>query len=37
LPIRNLLRRLDNENKLNLFKNVHVVRNKINRRWFFVN
>lgn len=35
LPIRNILRELDAENKLNLLKNVKVVRNPINRNWYF--
>ena len=37
LPIRNLLRQLDAENKLGLIKNVKVVRNNINRNWYFIN
>ena len=36
LPIRNLLRDLDKENKLNLLKHVKVVRNAVNRNWYFV-
>ena len=35
LPIRNLLRELDSENKLSLLKNCKVVRNQINRNWYF--
>lgn len=35
LPIRNLLRELDAENKLDLLKHVKVVRNAINRNWYF--
>lgn len=35
LPIRNLLRELDTENKLSLLKNCKVVRNHINRNWYF--
>ncbi len=35
LPIRNLLRELDTENKLSLLKNCKVVRNQINRNWYF--
>lgn len=35
LPIRNLLRELDAENKLALLKHVKVVRNTINRNWYF--
>lgn len=37
LPIRNLLRGLDGEKKLGLIKNVKVVRNDINRSWYFIN
>ncbi|MEJ8818766.1 hypothetical protein [Lacibacter sp. H407] len=35
LPIRNLLRDLDAENKLNLLKHVKVIRNAVNRNWYF--
>ena len=35
LPIRNLLRELDAENKLDLLNHVKVVRNAINRNWYF--
>lgn len=35
LPIRNLLRELDAKNKLPLLKNVIVIRNAINRNWYF--
>lgn len=35
LPIRNLLRTLDSESKLDLLKHCKVVRNKVNRRWYF--
>lgn len=37
LPIRNLLRQLDSENKLSLLKHCKVVRHSINRNWYFVN
>ena len=37
LPIRNILRMLDKENKLHLLKHVTVVRNTINRNWYFKN
>ena len=36
LPIRALLRDLDREDKLPLLTHVHVVRNAINRNWYFV-
>ena len=36
LPIRSLLRHLDQENKLSLLKNVQVVRHAVNRNWFFI-
>lgn len=36
LPIRNLLRELDTENKLGLLKHVKVIRNTINRNWYFI-
>ena len=35
LPIRNILRRLDSENKLSLLKHCKVVRNAVNRNWYF--
>lgn len=35
LPIRNLLRQLDEAGKLKLLKHCKVVRNKINRNWYF--
>jgi hypothetical protein len=35
LPIRELLRDLDKENKLYLLKHVKVVRNDVNSNWFF--
>jgi hypothetical protein len=35
LPIRNLLRQLDEENKLSLLKHCKVVRHAVNRNWFF--
>lgn len=35
LPIRNLLRELDAENKLHLLKHVKVIRNEVNRNWYF--
>jgi hypothetical protein len=35
LPIRNLLRQLDKENKLHLFKHIKVVRKPVNRNWYF--
>ncbi|QEM07198.1 hypothetical protein DIU31_028240 [Mucilaginibacter rubeus] len=34
-PIRNLLRELDAENKLNLLKHCKVVRKSANRNWYF--
>lgn len=37
LPIRNLLRELDAENKLGLLKHVKVIRNAVNRNWYFIN
>ena len=36
LPIRNLLRALDKENKLHLLKHCRVVRNAVNRNWYFI-
>jgi hypothetical protein len=36
LPIRSLLRQLDKEGKLHLLKHAHVVRNAVNRNWYFV-
>jgi hypothetical protein len=36
LPIRNILRTLDAENKLSLLKHCKVVRNDVNRNWYFV-
>jgi hypothetical protein len=35
LPIRNILRALDAENKLGLLKHCKVVRNAVNRNWYF--
>ena len=35
LPIRNLLREIDAEKKLDLLKHVKVVRNAVNRNWYF--
>lgn len=35
LPIRNLLRQLDAENKLSLLKHCKVVRHSVNRNWYF--
>jgi hypothetical protein len=35
LPIRNLLRQLDTENKLSLIKHCKVIRHKTNRNWYF--
>ena len=35
LPIRNLLRKLDAENKLDLLKHCKVIRHKMNRSWYF--
>jgi hypothetical protein len=35
LPIRNLLRELDKEGKLTLLKNCKVIRNEVNRNWYF--
>lgn len=35
LPIRNLLRELDSENKLLILNNVRVFRNIKNRNWYF--
>jgi len=35
LPIRNILRELDKENKLDLLKHVKVIRNEKNRSWYF--
>ncbi len=37
LPIRNILRALDAENKLSLLVHSKVVRNKVNRNWYFIN
>lgn len=36
LPIRSLLRDLDKDDKLTLLKHVKVVRNEVNRNWYFV-
>ena len=36
LPIRSLLRHLDQENKLSLLKHVQIVRHKVNINWYFV-
>lgn len=35
LPIRNLLRELDKENKLSLIRNLKVDRKAVNRNWYF--
>ena len=35
LPIRDLLRAMDAENKLSLLKHVRVVRHTVNRNWYF--
>jgi len=35
LPIRSLLRHLDQDNKLSLLKHVQVVRHAVNRNWYF--
>lgn len=35
LPIRNVLRALDEANKLSLIKHCKVVRNQANRNWYF--
>lgn len=35
LPVRNLLRTLDAENKLGMLKHCKVVRNTVNRNWYF--
>lgn len=35
LPIRNLLRELDKENKLSFIKHLRVDRKDINRNWYF--
>lgn len=35
LPIRNLLRQLDAENKLSLLNHCKVVRHEVNRNWYF--
>jgi hypothetical protein len=35
LPIRNLLRDLDKENKLHLLKHIKVARHPVNRNWYF--
>jgi len=35
LPIRELLRDLDNENKLYLLKHVKAVRKNVNSNWYF--
>lgn len=37
LPIRNLLRQLDAENKLSLLRHCKVVRHSANRNWYFEN
>jgi hypothetical protein len=36
LPIRNILRELDAENKLDLLVHCKVVRNQVNRNWYFI-
>lgn len=36
LPIRNILRKLDAENKLSLLHHCKVVRHATNRNWYFV-
>ncbi len=36
LPIRNILRDLDSESKLNLLKHCKVIRKDINRNWYFL-
>jgi hypothetical protein len=36
LPIRSLLRHLDQENKLSLLMHVQVVRHAVNRNWYFM-
>jgi hypothetical protein len=35
LPIRNFLRKLDSEKMLGLLTHVKVVRNAVNRNWYF--
>ena len=35
LPIKNLLRDLDKENKLSLLKHTKVIRHSVNRKWYF--
>lgn len=35
LPIRQLLNQLDEANKLHMFKHIRVMRNEINRNWYF--
>jgi len=35
LPIRNLLRDLDKEDKLSLLKYTKVIRHSVNRNWYF--
>lgn len=35
LPIRNILRNLDAENKLNMLKHCKVIRHAVNRSWYF--
>ena len=35
LPLRNFLRELDSENKLDLLKHIKVERKEINRNWYF--
>jgi hypothetical protein len=35
LPIRNILRDLDSENKLSFLKHVLVIRHSVNRNWYF--
>lgn len=35
LPIRSLLRQMDDENKLSLLKHIQVVRHAVNRNWYF--
>jgi hypothetical protein len=37
LPIRKFLRELDDENKLNLLKNIKVIKKDKNRNWYFIN
>lgn len=35
LPIRQLLNQMDEAHKLYLFKYVRVIRNEVNRNWYF--